>query len=44
LNTDYYYKNLSINNKVTVLIPDKYIDISRYNLVLIVYKAGRKYL
>jgi hypothetical protein len=41
---DYYYKNLPISNKVTVLIPDEYIDTSCYNLVLIVYKAGYKYL
>jgi hypothetical protein len=41
---DYYYKNLSISNKITILIPDKYIDISYYNLVLIVYKVGYKYL
>ena len=41
---DYYYKNFSINNKIIILIPDKYINISYYNLILIVYKTGYKYL
>jgi hypothetical protein len=41
---DRYYENLSTSNEVTVLIPDEYIDTSRYDLVLIVCKAGYKYL
>jgi hypothetical protein len=41
---DYYYKNFPISNEVTILIPDEYIDTSRYNLVLIVREAGYKRL
>jgi hypothetical protein len=39
---NYYYKNLLISNKVIAFIPDKYTDISRYNLMLIVYKVSRE--
>jgi hypothetical protein len=39
---NYRYKNLLISNKVIAFIPDEYTDISRYNLVLIVYKVSRE--
>jgi hypothetical protein len=37
-------KNLPTSDKVTALIPDKYINASRCNLVLIICKASRKRL
>jgi hypothetical protein len=37
-----YYKNLLTSNEVIALIPDKYINASRRDLVFIVYKAGRE--
>jgi hypothetical protein len=39
-----YYKNLPTSNKVTALILDEYINASRRDLVLIVYKGGRERL
>jgi hypothetical protein len=36
------YKNLLTSNEVIALILDKYINASCYDLVLIVYKAGRE--
>jgi hypothetical protein len=36
------YKNLLTSNKVIALILDKYINASRYDLMLIVYKASYK--
>jgi hypothetical protein len=44
LSANRYYKNLLTSNEVIALIPDKYIDISRRDLMLIVYKASRKHL
>jgi hypothetical protein len=41
--TDRYRENLPTSNEVTVLIPDKYTDASRHDLVLTVRKAGREY-
>jgi hypothetical protein len=41
--TDRRYKNLPTSNEVTALIPDKYTDASRCNLVLTVRKAGYEY-
>ncbi len=40
---DRYYENLPTSNEVIAIIPDKYIDASRRNLVLIVCEAGREY-
>jgi hypothetical protein len=37
-------KNLPTSNKVIALIPDKYINASYYNLVLIICKASYKRL
>jgi len=34
---DYYYKNLLISNKIVIILLNKYINISYYNIVLIVY-------
>jgi hypothetical protein len=42
LSANYYYKNLLISNEVIALILNKYINASRYNLVLIVYKVSRE--
>ena len=41
LGADRCYKNLLTSNKVTAIILDKYTDVSRRDLVLTVYKAGR---
>jgi hypothetical protein len=38
------YKNLLTSDKVIALIPDKYINASCYNLVLIVCEASYKRL
>jgi hypothetical protein len=43
LGANYYYENLLISNKVIAIILDEYINISRHNLVFIVYKASRDY-
>jgi hypothetical protein len=37
-----YYKNLLTSNKVIAFIPDKYINASCYNLVLIVREVSYK--
>ncbi len=42
LHIDYYYKNLLMSNKVIVIILDKYIDISYYDLVLIIREVVYK--
>jgi hypothetical protein len=39
-----YYKNLLTSNEVIALIPDKYINASYYDLMLIVYEASYKRL
>jgi hypothetical protein len=44
LGADYYYKNLLISNKVIAIILDKYINISRRGLVLIIYEVSHEYL
>jgi hypothetical protein len=41
---NYRYKNLLTSDKVIALIPDKYINTSYYDLVLIIYKASYKRL
>jgi hypothetical protein len=38
------YKNLLTSNEVIALILDKYINTSRRDLILIVYKKGRERL
>ena len=40
---DRHRENLPTSNEVTILIPDKYTDASRRNLVLMVREAGREY-
>jgi hypothetical protein len=35
-----YHKNLLTSNKVTTLILDKYIDMSRYDLILIICEVS----
>jgi hypothetical protein len=39
-----YYKNLLTSNKVIAFIPDKYINASRRDLMLIVREASRERL
>jgi hypothetical protein len=41
---NYCHENLPTSNKVIALILNKYINISYYNLVFIVYKKGYKRL
>jgi hypothetical protein len=41
---DRYYKNLLTSNKVIALILDEYMDMSRYDLVLIVHEASHERL
>jgi hypothetical protein len=43
-NTDHYHENLLTSNKVMALILDEYINASRYDLVLIVYKVSHERL
>jgi len=36
---NYYYKNLPTSNKVTIIILDKYSNLSYYNIILVEYSS-----
>jgi hypothetical protein len=42
LGANHHHENLLTSNEVMVIILDKYIDMSCYNLVLIVHEVGHE--
>ena len=42
VSVDYRHKNLLTSNKVAIIIPDEYGDVSFYNIVLIEYCMPNK--